>query len=69
MRSLGLSVRKGGVHTDSSSHAKHLARVEVGDGERGASLEQTGGTGGGRDPESLGTFGCGLSVNLCRQLR
>lgn len=52
MRSPGLSVRKGGVNTDSRSLAKHLARVEVSDGERGASVEETGGAGDGGDPES-----------------
>lgn len=59
------------MNTDSRSHAEPLARVEVSGGERGARLEQTGGAGGGGDPEStaLGTFGCGLSVNLSRQLR
>lgn len=50
-------MRKGGVNTDSSSHAEHLARVEVSNGERGASLEQTGGAGGGRDPESTALSG------------
>lgn len=54
------------MKTDSRSNAEHLARVEVTGGERGASMEQTGGAGGGGDPEStaLGTFGCGLSVKI-----
>lgn len=66
-----IECEEGGVKTDSRSNTEHLARVEVTGGERGASMEQTGGVGGGGDPEStaLGTFGCGLSVTLSRQLR
>lgn len=45
------------MNTDSRSLAEHLARVEVSDGERGASVEQTGGAGDGGDPESTALSG------------